>query len=127
LLDTPPNVYAWIQWAMMIGCSIILQLSMQGIIASLAIFTVAADGIQFVYYTLFRLGERPDSIYSGWIRRIVLYVVPFAMLASMPMRALTGTLTNEMFIVVLLLSAGFMIVALRMFSFCLQRYSGASS
>ncbi len=127
LLPSSPNGYAWIQWVIMFICAVVLQLSMQGIIASFAIFTVAADGIQFVYYTLFRLGERPDSIYSGWIRRVVLYIIPFAVLASMPLRALTGTLTNEMFVTTILLAVGFGSVALWLFSYCLQRYSGASS
>jgi ABC-2 type transport system permease protein len=126
-LSYTPPISAWMQWCIMMMCAVVLQLSMQGIIASFAIFTVAADGIQFVYYTLARFGERPDTIYSGWMRRVVLYIIPFAMLASMPLRALTGTLSPSMFITSVALSVGFMTGAVLLFNFCLRKYSGASS
>lgn len=51
-----------------------------------------ADFLQYVWYSLFRLGMRPDGIYqsigNGVFRFSLIFIFPFAMIASIPTRIL---------------------------------------
>ena len=53
-----------------------------------AILFTRADFLQYIWYSMFRLGLRPDAIYSGFIRFILIFIIPFAMIASIPARIL---------------------------------------
>ncbi len=41
-----------------------------------------------LFYNLAKFIERPDRIYFGWVRRILVTVIPFALIASYPARLL---------------------------------------
>ena len=93
---------------------------------SAVIFT-RADFLQYIWYSMFRLGLRPDAIYSGFLRFALIFVVPFAMIASIPARILLEPANPW-----LLMWAFFMPVLLlygirKYWNYCLKFYSSASS
>jgi ABC-type uncharacterized transport system permease subunit len=47
-------------------------------------------GLREVYFNLSRYAERPDGIFTGWVRRVLTSVLPFALIISFPTRALFG-------------------------------------
>lgn len=94
---------------------------------STAIIFSRADFLQYVWYSIFRLGLRPDAIYKGFLRYVLLFVLPFAMVASIPTRFLLEPL-----------QIGFVAWAIAMpvllflfmnwyWKFCMRFYSSASS
>lgn len=86
-----------------------------------------ADFLQYVWYSLFRLGLRPDAIYSGVLRYILIFVLPFAMIASIPARFLLEPAQWYLVIwalVMPLILFGFLNAYWR---YCLKNYSSASS
>ncbi len=94
---------------------------------SSALIFSRADFLQYVWYSLFRLGLRPDAIYSGLFRYILIFILPFAMVASIPTRFLLEPL-----------NFGFLAWAIAMpilltkfmqwyWKFCMKYYSSASS
>lgn len=94
---------------------------------SSALMFSRADFLQYVWYSLFRLGLRPDAIYSGVLRYVLLFVLPFAMVASVPTRFLLepiqfGYVAWAIAMPVLLLT--FMHWY---WNFCMKYYSSASS
>lgn len=46
----------------------------------------SARGLEMVFYNLTRFIERPDRIFTGWVRRLLTSVIPFALIASFPAR-----------------------------------------
>ncbi len=94
---------------------------------SSALIFSRADFLQYIWYSLFRLGLRPDAIYKGFFRFILIFIMPFAMVASIPTRFLLepiqwGYLIWAITMPVLLLS--FMHWY---WKFCMKYYTSASS
>jgi ABC-2 type transport system permease protein len=108
-------------------CSVLVSLSMQIVVASLSIITIAADQLLPMVYTVQQLGERPDAIYSRTLRRILTYLLPMAVLASIPTRALLGMGTVQELAWSVIAASVMISSALWFFYSCLRRYAGASA
>ena len=92
-----------------------------------AVLFTRADFLQYVWYSMFRLGLRPDAIYSGFLRFVLIFIVPFAMIASIPARILLEPI-NPVFLIWAILLPVILMTALRKYwSYCLKQYSSASS
>ncbi len=92
-----------------------------------AILFTRADFLQYLWYSLFRLGLRPDAIYSGFLRVILIFVVPFAMVASIPARILLEP--TQLWMIAWAILLPFIIFSLlkKYWRYCLRQYSSASS
>ena len=94
---------------------------------STAIIFARADFLQYVWYSLFRLGLRPDAIYSGVLRYILIFVIPFAMVASIPTRFLLEPL-NWGYVAWAVVMPVLLITFMNWYwKFCMRFYSSASS
>ena len=93
---------------------------------SAVIFT-RADFLQYVWYSMFRLGLRPDAIYSGFLRFALIFIFPFAMIASIPARILLEPMNPWLLgwaaIMPIILMTGIQ----KYWKYCLKFYSSASS
>lgn len=94
---------------------------------STSIIFTRADFLQYVWYSLFRLGLRPDAIYSGSLRIVLIFVLPFAMVASIPARILLEP--TELWMIAWAFVLPFVLFYLlkKYWVFCLKYYSSASS
>lgn len=59
--------------------------------ASALIFT-RAENINYLWYQVFKLGTRPDSLYPRWLRYVVLTFIPVGFVASVPAQLVLGKL-----------------------------------
>ncbi len=94
---------------------------------STSIIFTRADFLQYIWYSAFRLGLRPDAIYSGFVRIILIFVVPFAMVASIPSRILLEPTQHWMLAWALILPFLLFWLLKKYWVFCLKHYSSASS
>lgn len=94
--------------------------------ASAIIFT-KADYLQFIWYTIFRLGHRPDRIYQTAIRFAVLFILPVGMIVSAPARAILEPPEPLLIIWAVILCPLLFFLSSRYWKFCLSRYTSASS
>lgn len=98
--------------------------------ATALIFT-RADFLQYVWYSLFRLGLRPDGIYSsllsGFFRYFLIFILPFAMVASIPSRLLIEPFQFGYFIWALIMPFILFYALKKYWNYCLKFYSSASS
>ena len=92
-----------------------------------AFWVVRMDQIVELFEGLYQSGRWPVTIYPGWLRISLTFLVPIAFAVTVPAEALTSRLTPE----TLALAAGF---AIALFAFTrwwwrfgLRRYSGASA
>lgn len=96
-----------------------------------ALLFTRADFLQYVWYSLFRLGLRPDGIYAGMLngvlRYVLIFIIPFAMVASVPARFLLEP--PVAWLAVWGISMPFLFVFLlnKYWKYCLRHYSSASS
>lgn len=94
---------------------------------STSIIFTRADFLQYIWYSAFRLGLRPDAIYSGFIRIILIFVIPFAMVASIPARILLEPVEAWMLAWALVLPFTLFYLLMKYWNYCLKHYSSASS
>lgn len=94
--------------------------------ASALIFT-RAENIQYLWFQIYKLGMRPDSIYFPWVRFIILTVLPVAVVASVPATALIGRPNFWLFAWVVLWSGSLLFISHLFWNWCLKHYSSASS
>ncbi|MBC7743194.1 MAG: ABC-2 family transporter protein [Bdellovibrionaceae bacterium] len=92
-----------------------------------AILFTRADFLQYLWYSLFRLGLRPDAIYAGFLRFVLIFVVPFAMIASIPARILLEPTQYWMIGWSMLLPFVLFTLLKKYWRYCLRQYSSASS
>jgi ABC-2 type transport system permease protein len=92
-----------------------------------AFWVVRMDQIVEMFEGIYQSGRWPVTIYPGWLRISLTFLVPIAFAVTVPAEALTARLTPE----TLALAAGFAFVLFAFtrwfWRFGLKRYSGASA
>lgn len=90
-------------------------------------WTITGRGLDQLFWQVSRFMERPDRIFNGWVRRLLLSLLPFSLMASYPARFLLESfrplLLLHMVGVILFFSA----VVLLLWRIALRFYSSASS
>ncbi len=94
---------------------------------STAIIFTRSENLQYLFYQIYRLGMRPDSIYQPWLKLALLTVLPMAVIASVPSQALMEPPNFGLFAWVILWSLGLLYLSNLFWRFCLKHYSSASS
>jgi len=63
------------------------------ILATLAFWFVRVENILVIFQSMYEAGRWPVTIYPGWLRFSLTFVVPVAFATTMPAEALTGRIT----------------------------------
>lgn len=87
----------------------------------------SSRGLDELNFTLERFAERPHQIYSGWLRRFLVTLLPFAFLSSIPAHVLFDGLGTETLVHTLAVTGGLFGLALWFWRRGLRAYSSASS
>lgn len=122
-----PSVWAALAYPVFVGNGLLCMLSFQALIGALAIRIVAAEGIQQTFHILYQFGMKPESIYTPVMRRILLYIFPMALVASVPAQVLLGKATAELILAGLLVPPVLLAVSRWTFLRALRFYTGASA
>jgi ABC-2 type transport system permease protein len=87
----------------------------------------SSEGLHTLFYTLGRLMERPDRIFTGATRVVLTTVLPFCLIASFPARFLWEGWDIQLALHFLLVLAAFSGLVLWLWHLGLRRYGSASS
>ena len=93
----------------------------------LPFFTASPHGFGHLVWGLNRFSERPDRLYRGWVRRVLLFVLPVSLIASFPTRLVIEEFDYRILLHTLAVSValfGFLVWA---WGKALRHYSSASS
>ena len=134
---------AWLTWAawqlpqmealnvvsflVLVPCGIIVIYSIRLMLASVAVVSTNSENVQYLYWQIYRLGMRHDSIYPGPFRIVLITLLPMAMLASIPSDALFGTLSWTRMLSALGITVVFAGLSRFVWKLALRHYSSASS
>jgi ABC-2 type transport system permease protein len=81
----------------------------------------------WVFNGLFQMARYPVTLYPGWLRLMLTWVVPVGMMTTVPAQALAGELTLAMLMGSVGLAAVLLAGASSLFRLGLRRYASASS
>jgi len=97
------------------------------ILATSAFWLVRVENILVVFQSMYEAGRWPVSIYPGWLRFALTFVVPVGFAVTVPAQALAGHLTWPVVAGAAGLAAALFTVARVFWRLGLRRYQGASS
>ncbi|MCI0346798.1 MAG: ABC-2 family transporter protein [Chloroflexi bacterium] len=97
------------------------------ILTTIAFWIVRVDEIHELFEGVYQSGRWPVTIYPGWLRLTLTFLVPVGFAVTVPAQALTGRLTPETFLLAIGFAVAIMLLTRWFFRFGLKRYSGASA
>lgn len=122
--------FIWSRLALLligIPTSLAITYSMRFFFSATALIFTRAENINYIWYQIYRMGTRPDTIYPSWLRYVVLTILPVGFIASVPARLIL----EESNFILMFASVGVAAVAVflssRYWHLALRNYSSASS
>jgi ABC-2 type transport system permease protein len=124
------NAIGMVQAAKFIGMLLaggVIVYSFWLILASLSFWFVRVENLLEIFQSMYQAGRWPISLYPGWLRFALTFIIPVAFATTVPVEALTGRLDGttlfEAFGLAILLFAAARLV----WRLGLRHYSGASA
>lgn len=111
----------------LIPCGLVALYTMRFFMAATAVIFARSENLQFIWFQLYRLGMRPDSMYVPWLKWFLLTALPVGVIASVPARALLNPPHYGLFVWVLILAVFLIYLSHKFWNFALRFYSSASS
>jgi ABC-2 type transport system permease protein len=96
-------------------------------LATLAFWFVRVENILVIFQSMYEAGRWPISLYPGWLRFALTFIVPVAFATTMPAEALTGRLTLPTLLGAIALAASLAAISRLFWRIGLQHYAGASA
>jgi ABC-2 type transport system permease protein len=97
------------------------------ILATLSFWFVRVENILMIFQSMYEAGRWPVTLYPGWLRYGLTFLVPVAFATTVPAEALTGRLKPGMLAGALVMAAVLLVLSRIFWKIGLRRYSGASA
>jgi ABC-2 type transport system permease protein len=128
LAGLPDFHYIKLLWLfMLIPCSLVVIYTMRFIFSATAVIFTRSENLQFLWWQVYRIGMRPDSMYNPIFKWIILTVIPVGVIVSIPARALLNPPNYYYIFWPLILVPILLYFTHRFWNFALKYYSSASS
>jgi ABC-2 type transport system permease protein len=112
--------------AMLLSGGIILY-SVWILLASLSFWFVRVENILEIFQSMYAAARWPLSLYPGWLRFALTFIIPVAFATTIPVEALTGRLDGASMVGAGILALILLAAARIVWRLGLRRYSGASA
>jgi ABC-2 type transport system permease protein len=112
---------------MLVPCSLAVIYTMRFMFSATAVIFTRSENLQFLWWQVYRLGMRPDSMYFPWLKFILLTVIPVGVIVSIPARALLNPPDLRYLLWPIVLAPILIYLSNRFWKFALKFYSSASS
>jgi ABC-2 type transport system permease protein len=97
------------------------------VLASLSFWFVRVENLLEIFQSMYQAGRWPVSLYPGWLRFALTFIVPVAFATTIPAEALTGRLGSTSLLGAVGLAILMFMIARLVWRLGLRRYSGASA
>jgi ABC-2 type transport system permease protein len=97
------------------------------ILATLSFWFVRVENILEIFRSMYEAGRWPVSLYPGWLRYALTFIVPVAFVTTVPAEALTGRLNGHTMLGAVSLAVALFIIARLFWKVGLRQYSGTSA
>jgi ABC-2 type transport system permease protein len=122
-----PGGIHWLLVPVWLSVGVIAALLLRFIFSIWVFWTERGFALARLYYQFFTFATKPETLYPKTIRYIMLTILPFALIGSLPARALMQGLKLEEYIVLIAVLLGFYFLNRMLWRQGLKRYQSASS
>ncbi len=116
-----------LEFAGMLLAGAVIIYSFWLILATLSFWFVRVENILEIFQSMYQAGRWPVSLYPGWLRFGLTFIVPVAFATSVPAEALTGRLSAETLLGAVGLAAVLFLGSRLFWRVGLRQYSGTSA
>lgn len=92
------------------------------IFSTVALLMTRAEHFHELYFTFFKMGQRPDHLYGPGIRYMILLIVPVGMIASFPTKVLVDPADSWALPILLVVATAFFLIANLFWRWSIKRY-----
>jgi len=96
-------------------------------LATLSFWFVRVENILEIFRSMYEAGRWPVSLYPGWLRFILTFIVPVAFVTTVPAEALTGHLTPNTLLLAAILAVVLFVLSRMFWKIGLRHYTGTSA
>ncbi len=111
----------------LVPCSLAVIYTMRFMFSATAVIFTRSENLQFLWWQVYRLGMRPDSMYFPWLKFILLTIIPVGVIVSIPAGALLNPPDLRYLLWPIVLAPILIYLSNRFWKFALKFYSSASS
>jgi ABC-2 type transport system permease protein len=115
------------QFLLMLVAGAIIIYSFFLILATLSFWFVRVENFLTIFQSMYEAGRWPVSLYPGWLRYGLTFVVPVAFATTVPAEALTSRLTWMTLLVAIAIAVFLFIISRFFWRVGLRHYSGTSA
>jgi ABC-2 type transport system permease protein len=118
---------AVVVYMLLVLCGVAIHYSALLMVSSLALWVVGLQGLEGTYFTLFEFSRLPREAFRGIARVLFVYALPVVVVSYVPSRTLLHGFQPAYALWLVAVAAGWLAVAVFVFTRGLRRYSSASS
>ncbi|SFA49673.1 ABC-2 type transport system permease protein [Parageobacillus thermantarcticus] len=122
-----PSLVDVIVFIVTIAASFVLIYSLWMLLMTTSFWVIRIDDLSFIFDSFFETARFPVGMYRGWVRIVLTYVLPAAVITNMPALSLLGKWNMATALIAALLALVFLWLARRFWRFALRFYTSASS
>jgi ABC-2 type transport system permease protein len=126
-LDPAPSAGALLAGLAMLGSGALAIYAIWMLIVCSAFWVVKIDNVGYLFSSIFDAARWPISVFRGWIRVVLTYVLPLAVMTTHPAMAVLGKLEPTTALFSVLTSLGLLALSRAVWRWALTHYSSASS
>lgn len=97
------------------------------LLASCAFWFIRIESILAIFQTMYQVGRWPVSIYPTWLRFILTFLVPIALVTTVPAKVLIGQISAFDLLLVIIVATVLLITSRLVWLKGLKTYTGASA
>jgi ABC-2 type transport system permease protein len=124
-LSILPGGFPWLRSILIlvvVPAALAIFYSTRLIFNTIALLITRAEHFHELYFTFFKMGQRPERLYGQGVRYLILFIVPVGMIASFPTRVLVDPTDNFALPALLITSSLCLLVANRFWQWAVKRY-----
>lgn len=122
-----PSLFDVLIFLITIAASFVLIYSLWMMLMTTSFWVIRIDDLSFIFDSFFETARFPVGMYRGWVRVVLTYVLPAAVITNMPALSLLGKWNIATALIAVLLALVFLWLARRFWRFALRFYTSASS
>ena len=126
-LGRPPGPGAVLLSVAVLASAIVILYSLWILVVSAAFFVVKIDNLSFLFLSLYDAARWPADVFPGLLRAFFTFVIPLAVLTTIPAQALLGRIGPAQVAATAAGAAVFAVLARQVWRRSIGRYTSASS
>ena len=115
------------EFALTLAAGSAIMYSFWIILATTSFWFIRVGNILMIFISMYDAARWPITIYPGWLKAALTFLVPVAFAVTVPSEALVGRLTTDLLAGSLALAATLLVGSRQFWKAGLKRYSGASA